>query len=257
MKVISVINQKGGVGKSATATNIAFSFASMNYPTLLIDMDPQAHSCNVYEKDTSEMSTVKDLMLNKSFNIYNAIYEANVNNEPVPNLFFIPSSIRLATAAEEITSRVHKEKYLINHLKKLCGSKFKFIVIDCPPSLNVLTINAIYAANLILIPTTYSSNSLDGIADLFNTIEEVKEGDSYCFRIFMNEYDSRTSKTNDAIDTGLSHLKEYILKTKVRKNEAINQAQMNKEPVFTYDPNSYGSIDFNLLATELLNVKED
>jgi chromosome partitioning protein len=150
--------------------------------------------------------------------------------------------------------KTHKEKYLHNHLKKI-ENDYDFVLIDCPPNLGVLTINAIYTADLLLIPTIYSKYSLDGIADLFNTIVEVKEEQEFNYSILKNNYDSRNRNTNEFIDKELNAYKENILKTIIRKTESINQAQINEETVFTFDPKSKAFEDFTDLGKEIIGME--
>jgi chromosome partitioning protein len=115
-----------------------------------------------------------------------------------------------------------------------------------------MSVNAIYTSDLILIPTIYGRYSLDGIADLFSTISEVKESDTYSYRIVRNNFDSRNRVSNNFIDEQIAPLKSSLLNTIIRKNEAINQAQMNNEPVFTFDPRSNGTNDFYSLTEEII-----
>jgi len=164
----------------------------------------------------------------------------------------IPSNIHLATTAEQITSRTHKEKILHNHLKGI-EKEYDFILIDCPPTLGVLTVNAIYTAELILIPTAYSKYSLDGIADLFTTINEVKETKDFQYLILRNVFDARNKLTNNFVDEKLEPFRENLVRTIIRKSESINQSQMNEEPVFTFDPKGNGAEDFHSLAKEMIH----
>jgi chromosome partitioning protein len=132
---------------------------------------------------------------------------------------------------------------------------YDFIIEDCPPTLGVITINAIFTADIIIIPTNYGRYSLDGIADLFKSIEEIKEGHSYRFWLLRNLYEQRNSQTNQYIEQELNSFKTNLLRTILRKNEAINQSQINGEPVAVFNPNSSGAKDFSQLVEEfLINV---
>ena len=124
-------------------------------------------------------------------------------------------------------------------------------MIDCPPNLGVLTINAIYTSDFILIPTSYSKYSLDGIADLFNSIAAVKESDKYDYKILRNIKDTRNKKTNEAIEEQLDQFNGNLFKTIIRKSESINQAQFVNLPIFVFDPTSIGSEDFISLTKEI------
>lgn len=251
MKIIAVINQKGGVGKTTIAVNLAYGLANSGIKTLLVDLDPQAHSTVIFGNPRSE-TTVNDILLNSTFKVENAIYPCSTANNIVKNLFLIPANIKLAVAAEQISSRVHREKVLHKALQKL-ENIFEIIIIDCPPTLGVLAINGIYAANHFIIPITYSRYALDGVADLFSIIKEVKETQQFSYKIVRNAYDSRTANTNKFIDTELEPVKNNLADTVIRKSETINQAAISGVPVFVFDPRGNGTDDFILLTKEVIN----
>jgi chromosome partitioning protein len=259
MKIV-VLNQKGGVGKSTITVNLGYGLAKAGKKTLILDLDPQGHSSVIYVPEVPKEETVSELFRNKNFDVTRVIRPAvvmqddteNDQTSEVENLFIIPSNIHLAASSESIISRTHREKILHNHLKKI-ENKFDYILVDCPPTLGVLTVNAIYTADLILIPTSYSKYSLDGISDLFNSIAEVKESENYNYRILRSIKDSRSTRTNAVIEEALEDFQDHLLKTVIRRNEAINQAQMVDQPVFLFDPNSSGVQDFTSLTEEIIN----
>ena len=248
MKKIAIINQKGGVGKSTQSTNIAYELACLGRKTLLADIDPQAHSCAVYMQEQS-IYTVKDLFSDPKFDTKQAVFQGVSQGKSVNNLFVIPSNIQFAKVAEQISSRIHREKLLHNHLKKL---DYDYVLLDCPPNLGVITINAIYTADLILIPVNYDKGALDGMADLMSTIREVKESTDLPYLILRNAFDARNKQTNSYIDSELEPFKDRLLKTKIRKTEAINQARIADEPIQVYDPQSNGAADYKELIAELI-----
>lgn len=257
MKII-VLNQKGGVGKSTITTNLGYGLALAGKRTLIIDIDPQAHSSVIYTPVLPQKKTVGDLFRAKETEIRDLIKQAEIVTEEngdekivaIQNLFILPSNIHLASTAENVISRLHREKILHNHIKKI-EKDFDFILIDCPPNLGVLTINAIYTSDFILIPTSYSKYSLDGIADLFNSIEAVKESDKYDYKILRNIKDTRNKKTNEVIEEQLDQFNGNLFKTVIRKSESINQAQFVNLPIFVFDPASIGSEDFTSLTKEI------
>lgn len=254
MKTIAVINQKGGVGKTACAYNLAYSFASHNERTLIIDLDPSANTTkgllgNYYLNDAYTISE----LLTGNFNPDIATMNVEYDEKIIRNLRIIPSHIRLAMAHREMASRAYRETILSKIIQRI-NEPYSYIFIDCSPTLNDLTVNAIYAADLILIPVTYEDDALEGLSDLFTIIKEIKENQRFMYKILRNQKDSRKSKTNEYIEKKLQpfEVEGTLLKTIIRQDEAINQAKIERKPIFLYAPNSHGAIDFTTLTQELI-----
>jgi chromosome partitioning protein len=153
--------------------------------------------------------------------------------------------------AERMISQHYRERRLDKALAPV-RDEYDFIVLDCPPNLGVITVNAIYTADRVLIPTTYGRYSLDGIADLFASIREIRENADGAYVILRNAFDARNRATNEYIEQQLEAVRANLLSTVIRKSEAINQAQISGEPVFSYDPKGHGSEDFAALTEEVL-----
>ncbi|WP_028322560.1 ParA family protein [Desulfatiglans anilini] len=249
-KIIAVINQKGGVGKTTTSINFAAGLARQGHRVLLIDLDPQAHSTIGLgiEPGTYKLA-IHDVLINKQ-KIGDTILKTTVQN-----LDLVPSHIRLDRAEQQLTPEMFKESRLNKALQNL---DYDFIVIDCRPTLGTLTINALYASNFILVPCEMSRYSLDGFADLMETVEHVKNGEEIAkenfIRILLTKVDTRKSVTNEWILEQLEPYKNMLFNTKIRQNEALNQAHIAMEPIFTFKSNSSGAEDYTQLTHEFLQL---
>ena len=251
--IVSIINQKGGTGKTTTTVNLGAALAYLGFTILLVDLDPQGHTTiGVGVDPDSFLESMAEVMIVPKKPVSDITLPTYI-----PNLFLAPAHIHLAPVAEQVYSRIFREAILYQALQ---GLPYDFILIDCPPSLGVLTINALYACDLIIIPCQISRYSLDGLADLLTTVEHVKalkpqdlfEGD--LFRILLTMYDRRNRVTNQYV---LEEIKPYwnkTFQTIIMKNEALNQSQIAQKAVFDYDPESSGSMDYHNLAVEFLQV---
>src|SRR5687767_9648583 len=204
---IAILNQKGGVGKTTVTVNLAYGLAQAGKRTLLIDLDPQAHATVIYCTDIPRDQTIKEVFEHRTADLQGLIIAAEVNGTSVEHLSIVPSSIHLAVTAERLISQHYRERRLHTQIEKL-GDNYDYILLDCPPNLGVITVNAIYTADWVLIPTTYGRYSLDGIADLFSSIEEIREGQGGCW-ILRNAFDSRNRATNEYIEKQLENVRPH------------------------------------------------
>ena len=249
-KIISVINQKGGVGKTTTSINLSAALAVKGHKVLLIDLDPQAHSTIGLGIDPGSYQTAMHDVLPRKVDIRETIIATGV-----ANLFVAPSHIRLDRAEQQLSSELFRETFLS---KAISGLDYDFIVIDCRPTLGTLTINALYACNFIIVPCEMGRYSLDGFSDLMETIDTVKNGEASSrevfIRILLNKFDPRNRVTNEWVLNQLEPFKDMLFKALIRKNEALNQAQMAQEPICTFKPDSLGARDYEQLTQEFLKL---
>jgi chromosome partitioning protein len=247
-KIISVINQKGGVGKTTTSTNLACGLALAGNRVLLIDLDPQGHSTiGLGMVDYCE-HFVQDILINGK-DISDVVCKTSIEN-----LDIIASNIHLSKATNTLFNEHFREMRLHKALIKETDN-YDFAIIDCHPSLGVLEVNALYACNFILVPTDTGRYSLEGFADLIDTIRGImgpEEDITNYLRILVTIFDSREKGINDWVDDQLADFSEIVLSTKIRKITGIKQAQIAEQPIMIYDEKSPGTEDYNKLTQELL-----
>lgn len=239
-KVTAIINQKGGVGKTTTSINISPGLAMKGKRVLLIDLDPQAHSTiGLGIEPGSYQASLNDVLLQKK-NIKEVILKTKVEN-----LYIAPSHIRLDRAEQQLAPELFREIFLFKAIRNI---DYDFILIDCRPTLGTLTVNALYACNFIIVPCETGRYALDGFSDLIETIENVKNAEALdknkLMRILLTKYDQRNKVTNDWVLQQLEPFKDLLFQTIIRKNEALNQAHMAQEPIFTFKPDSSGAQDY-------------
>ncbi len=253
-KIIAIANQKGGVGKTTTAINLSAALAILEKKVLLIDSDPQANaSSGLGYKIEEDDYSIYDILINGA-NPEDAIIETDV-----PNLHLIPSSIDLVGAEIELVNVEEREFQLKKHLRPIADS-YDYIIIDCLPSLGLITLNALTASDSVLVPIQCEIFSLEGYSKLRNTISLVQNNlntELELEGIVLSMYDKRLKMANLVVDEVTSNLGDVVYETIIHRNSKIGEAPSMGMPVITYDISSKGANNYLNLAFEFLTRNED
>lgn len=253
-KVIAIANQKGGVGKTTTTINLASSVAVAEIPVLIIDIDPQANA-------TSGLGLSKE---NNSGSIYDVLIndrdiKETIQKTSMPFLDIIPSHINLAGAEVELVSMEDREKILLKAISSI-RRKYQYIFIDCPPSLGLLTLNSLTAADTILIPVQTEYFALEGLSQLMNTYQLVKKGLNPALEIegvLLTMFDARTNLSRQVAEEVRKYFGDKVYRNMILRNVRISEAPSFGKPLILYDAMSQGTENYLDLAREIMSRNND
>lgn len=249
MRIIAVVNQKGGVGKTTTSINVASTLSAINYKVLLIDLDPQGNLSSGIGLDYN----------NRNTNMYNVLIgETDINKSiqktKIPNLYALVATTDLAIAEIELANVDNREYVLKNKLHQL-EEEYDFVFIDCPPSLGMLTINALCAVDEIIVPLQCEFFALEGLAHLLDTVNRIKDNHNSELNIngiVLTMYDKRNKLTEDVEKDVRNCFGELVYKTVIPRNVRLSEASSHGIPAILYDSNCSGSIAYMNLVKEIL-----
>ena len=252
-KIIAIANQKGGVGKTTTSINLSACIAAKGKKVLVIDIDPQGNTTSGYGIEKNELeNTIYELILG------DCSIEDCILKEVFPNISILPSNVNLAAAEIELIG-VEKKEYILKNEVDWVKDKYDFIIIDCPPSLSLLTVNAMTTADSVLVPIQCEYYALEGLSQLIHTVNLVKERlnpELDMDGVVFTMYDSRTNLSAQVVDNVKSHLNQNVYKTLIPRNIRLAEAPSYGKPINMYDPKSAGAESYMSLAEEVIHRNE-
>lgn len=247
MRITSLLNHKGGTGKTTCTTNIGAELAKRGFKVLLIDFDPQANLSQGLGIFEPEETIYTSLSSGKALKIYH-----------LDSLDIVPSSLDLAGLETELSSKMAREHVLKNALDKI-KNDYDYILIDCPPSLGIMTINCLMASDSVIVPLEaefFAFRGIDTIVSVLNQINQAFNKNIKIDGVILNEYNPRKKLTQSIESELQTYLGDTLLDAKLRTNIAIAESQINGKSVLDYDPLSNGATDFEAIVTELLNKEK-
>lgn len=252
-RIIAVANQKGGVGKTTTSINLSASLAAKGKKVLMIDIDPQGNATSGFGIDKNELEdTVYELILGEC-----SIQDCIIKNV-IDNVAVVPSNVNLAASEIELIG-VDKKEFILKNEVDWVKDQYDFIIIDCPPSLNMLTVNAMTTADTVLVPIQCEYYALEGLSQLIHTVNLVRERLNPVLDIegvVFTMYDSRTNLSMQVVENVKNNISQNVYKTIIPRNIRLAEAPSYGMPINIYDPKSAGAESYLLLADEIINRKD-
>lgn len=253
-RIIAIANQKGGVGKTTTAINLSACLSEIGQKVLTIDIDPQGNTTSGLGVDKNKVeNSVYDLILGEC-GIEDCIVDTEIENQ-----YLVPSNVNLAGAEIELIG-IEEKEYIIKKAVDTISDNYDFIIIDCPPSLNMLTVNALTTADTVLVPIQCEYYALEGLSQLIHTIELVQERlnpDLEIEGVVFTMYDARTNLSLQVVENVKGYLHQNIYKTIIPRNVRLAEAPSHGLPINLYDSKSAGAESYRMLAQEVLHKGEE